>query len=168
MKLEFEKQIETLTAKTQQLQGQLNNLSGKMAGHLLAVAFRSRKRFALSDFFQEVTDTARLNIIEVKERVSLQRSNGKRMEIDIAAQSSCGRTVLVEVKKTKAKTGLAIIENFQEKAAVYKKQFPDQNILPAFLSLGGFTKDARQKCLAHGIGRAEKILHYYSGGHQRM
>ncbi len=160
LKGEFEKKIETLTAKTQQLQGQLNNLSGKMAEHLLAVAFRSQKRFALSDFFQDAADTARLNIIEVKERVALQRSNGKKMEIDVAALSSCGRTVLVEVKKTKAKTGVAIIENFQEKAEVYKKQFPAQNILPAFLSLGGFTAEARQKCLAHGIGRAEKILHY--------
>ncbi len=160
LKGEFEKKIETLTAKNLQLQEQLNHLSGKMAEHLLAVAFRSRKCFALSDFFQDAADTARLDIIEVKEGVFLQRSDGKKMEIDVVAQSSCGRTVLVEVKKTQAKTGVAIIENFQEKATAYRKQFPEQNILPAFLSLGGFTAEARQKCQAHGIGRAEKILHY--------
>jgi hypothetical protein len=159
-KLEFEQKIKALTVKNQQLQGQLNHLSGKMAEHLLAIAFRSQKRFALSDFFQEVIDTTRLNIIEVKERVFCQRSNGKGMEIDVVAQSSCGRVVLVEVKKTQAKTGPTIIEDFQEKVEIYGKQFPEQNILPAFLSLGGFTKDAQQKCQAHGIGWAERILHY--------
>jgi len=158
LKLEFEKKIEALTTKNQQLQGQLNHLSGKMAEHLLAAAFRSRKRFALSDFFQEVIDTTRLNIIDVRERVFIQRSDGKKMEIDVVAQSSCGRVVLVEVKKTKAKTGPTIVEYFQEKVELYKKQ--EQNILPAFLSLGGFTEDALNVCQAHGIGWAEKIRHY--------
>jgi len=160
LKLEFEKKIEALTAKNQQLQGQLNHLSGKMAEHLLAIAFRSRKRFALSDFFQEVIDTTRLNIIEVRERVFIQRLDGKKMEIDVVAQSSCGRVVLVEVSITQAKTGPTIVEDFQEKVELYKKQFPEQNILPAFLSLGGFTGDARHVCQAHGIGWAEKIRHY--------
>ncbi len=160
LKREFEKKIEALTAKNKQLQGQLNHLSGKMAEHLLATAFRSRKRFALSDFFQEVIDTTRLNIIEVKERVFIQRSDGKKMEIDVVAQSSCGRVVLIEVKKTQAKTGQTIVEDFQEKVEVYKKQFPEQKILPAFLSLGGFTEDARHVCQTHEIGWAETILHY--------
>ena len=131
-----------------------------MAEHLLATTFRSHKRFALSKFFQAVNDTTRLNIMEVKERVIYQRSDGKGMEIDVIAQSSCGRVVLVEVKKTQAKTGLPLIEDFQEKFEVYKQQFPEQKILPAFLSLGGFTKDALQKCQTYGIGWAEKILHY--------
>jgi hypothetical protein len=160
LKLEFEKKIEALTAKNQQLQGQLNRLSGKMAEYLLAAAFRSRKRFALSDFFQEVIDTTRLNIIEVRERVFIQRSDGKKMEIDVVAKSSCGRVVLVEVKKTVAPTGPTMVEDFQEKVEVYGKQFPEQKILPAFLSLGGFTGNARHKCQAYGIGWAEKILHY--------
>jgi len=160
LKREFEKKIEALTTKNKQLQGQLNHLSGKIAEHLLATAFRSRKRFALSDFFHEVIDTTRLNIIEVRERVFIQRSDGKKMEIDVVAQSNCGRVVLVEVKKTQAKTGPTIVEDFQEKVEVYKKQFPDQKILPAFLSLGGFTEDARHVCQAHEIGWAETILHY--------
>jgi hypothetical protein len=160
LKQEFEKKIEALTAKNQQLQGQLNRLSGKMAEYLLAAAFRSRKRFALSDFFQEVIDTTRLNIIEVRERVFIQRSDGKKMEIDVVAKSSCGRVVLVEVKKTVAPTGPTMVEDFHEKVEVYGKQFPEQKILPAFLSLGGFTGNARHKCQAHGIGWAEKILHY--------
>ncbi|OAD21515.1 hypothetical protein THIOM_002713 [Candidatus Thiomargarita nelsonii] len=160
LKKEFKKKIEALSAKKQQLQGQLNRLSGKMAEYLLATAFRSRKRFALSDFFFDVIDTSRLNLVEVRERVFVQRSDGKKMEIDVVAQSSCGRVVLVEVKKTQAKTGPTIVDDFQEKVEVYKTHFPDQKILPAFLSLGGFTGDARQRCQAHGIGWAEKIRHY--------
>jgi hypothetical protein len=160
LKPEFEQKIAALTLKNQQLQGKLNHLAGKMAEYLLATAFRSHKRFALSDFFFEVSDTTRLNMIEVKERVIYQRSDGKNMEIDVMAQSSCGRVVLVEVKKTQAKTGATLIEDFQEKVEVYQQQFPEQKILPVFLSLGGFTTEALEKCQAHGIGWAETIRHY--------
>jgi hypothetical protein len=160
LRKEFEKKIKALTVKNQQLQGQLNRLSGKMAEHLLAAAFRSRKRFALSEFFQDVVDRSRLNVISVKESVFCQRSDGKVMEIDVVAESSCGRVVLVEVKKTQTKTGLTLVEDFYEKVAVYGEQFPDQKILPAFLSLGGFTGDALPFCQKHGIGWAEKIWHY--------
>jgi hypothetical protein len=51
LKQEFHKKIEALTTKNQQLQGQLNNMSGKMAEFMLATAFRSRKRFVLTEFF---------------------------------------------------------------------------------------------------------------------
>jgi predicted RecB family endonuclease len=46
-----------------------------------------------------VKDNTILNIQKVKERVIIQREDGKTMEIDIVAESSCGRVVLVEVKK---------------------------------------------------------------------
>jgi hypothetical protein len=82
------------------------------------------------------------------------------MEIDVVAESSCGRVVLVEVKKTQTKTGLTLVEDFYEKVAVYGEQFPDRKVLPAFLSLGGFTGDALPFCQGHGIGWAEKIWHY--------
>ena len=82
------------------------------------------------------------------------------MEIDVVAISSCGRVILVEVKKTQAKTGLTIIEDFQEKVEAYGKQFSEPKILPAFLSLGGFTGEALHRCQVHGIGWAEKIWHY--------
>ena len=160
LKQEFQEQIKALTTKNKKLRGQLNHLSGKMAEHLLATAFRSRKRFALSEFFPDVTETTRLNIIEVKERVILQRDDGKGMEIDVVALSSCGRVVLVEVKKTKATTGLTLVEDFQEKIQIYQQQFPEQKILPAFLSLGGFAGKALPFCQTHGIGTAERILQY--------
>ena len=69
---------------------------------MLATSFRNKKRFSLSKFFQNVKDNTTLNIQKVKERVHVQREDGKNMEIDIVAESSCGRAVLVEVKKTKA------------------------------------------------------------------
>ncbi len=79
------------------------------------------------------------------------------MEIDIVAQSSCGRVVLVEVKKTKTKMGLNKVEDFQEKVDVYKTTFPDAIVLAAYLSLGGFTQEAGDFCLEYGIGVADKI-----------
>ncbi len=161
IKQEFLVQVQALTLKTQRLQGQLSSVSGKMAEHQLAMAFRSRKRFALSAFFQNVVDTTVLNLISVKERVLIQREDGKNMEIDIVATSSCGRVVLVEVKKTQAKTGLKKIEDFQEKVAVYQENYPDKQVLPAFLSLGGFTEqEALPFCFALGIATATRIEEY--------
>jgi len=157
LKQEFHKQVDSLTMENRKLRGLLNNLSGKLAEHQLASAFRSRKRFALSLFFPDVRDTTRLSITQVKERVIFQREDGKGMEIDVVAESSCGRVVLVEVKKTQTKIGLAILEDFQEKVDVYGKLFADKKILPAFLSLGGLTKEAREFCQVQGIGTAERI-----------
>jgi hypothetical protein len=71
--------------------------------HLLATAFRSHKRFGLSDFFENVTDTTELNITKVTERFFLSREDGKGMEIDIVAESDCGRVVLIEVRKEEGK-----------------------------------------------------------------
>ena len=131
-----------------------------MGEHLLATKFRHKKRFVLAEFFQNVTDTTRLNIVNVKERVKIQRDDGKEMEIDIVAESSCGRVVLVEVKKTQEKMGLSQIEDFQEKVAVYGTLFPEKIVLPAYLSLGGFTQEAQRGCVEHGIGTAERIEQY--------
>ena len=44
-----------------------------------------------------VTDTTELNITKVTERFLLSREDGKGMEIDIVAESDCGRVVLIEV-----------------------------------------------------------------------
>ena len=161
IKQEFLDQVGALTLENKVLRGQLSSVSGKMAEHQLAMAFRSRKRFALSLFFQNVLDTTVLNITSVKERVLIQRHDGKNMEIDIVATSSCGRVVLVEVKKTQAKTGLKKVEDFQEKVLVYQENHPDKLVLPAFLSLGGFTEqEALPFCQAQGIATAVRIEKY--------
>ena len=89
-----------------------------------------------------------------------QRENGKQMELDVVAESSCGRVVVVEVKKWKEPIGATPVEDFAEKLKVYATQFPDKTILPAFLSLGGFTENARQLCEEHGIGTAEGLAYF--------
>jgi hypothetical protein len=68
--------------------------------------------------------------------------------------------VLVEVKKTQVKTGLTLVADFWEKVQVYQRQHLEEIILPAFLSLGGFTEEALQSCEAYGIGWATQIEHY--------
>jgi hypothetical protein len=159
-KKEFSDEIAALTRKNRKLQGKVNHYAGKFAEHILATAFRSRKRFALSRFFKNVLDTTPLNLQKVKERIIIQREDGKAMEIDIVAESSCGRVVLVEVKKTQTPIGLTLVEDFQEKVEVYQNHFPDAMILPAYFSRGGFVTKARDFCIEHGIGMAEEILEW--------
>ncbi|MEN8221008.1 MAG: hypothetical protein ABFS56_32580 [Pseudomonadota bacterium] len=159
-KQELTEEIAQLSRKNKQLQGKLNYYVGRFAEHILAVALRSKKRLALSQFFSNVTDTKPLNLQQVRERVHLQREDGKDMELDIVATSEDGRVVLVEVKKTKSPTGPQLVTDFQEKVEIYQNQFPGVSVLPAYLSLGGFTKPARDLCVKYGIGIAEKILEF--------
>jgi hypothetical protein len=151
---------EKLADKSHQLQGQLNQLSGYFAEYQLAIAFRIKKQFSLAEFFTNVTDNSLLDITVVKQRVSFKPINEQGLEIDIVAESSCGRVVLVEVKKRQQKSNPAMVEDFLSKIAAYQEQFPDTLILPAFLSLGGFTKEAQQMCENKGIAIAERIMHY--------
>ena len=67
---------------------------------------------------------------------------------------------MVEVKKWKTPICKNSVEDFVEKLEVYAKEMPENTILPAFLSLGGFREDARQLCEKHGIGTAERIAHF--------
>ncbi len=160
LRVGFRQEVEALRRDKQRLQGMLNNLSGKMAEYQLAVKFRSAKRFALSDYFSGVQDTTRLNMINVQTRVPLQRADGKLMELDVVAESSDGRVVLVEVKKWQTPVGATVMTDFLEKVAVYTEQHPEKIILPAFLSLGGFTDEAQQFCAAHGIGLSERVFEW--------
>ncbi len=160
VKQEFQEKIRQLEKEKRSLQGKLNHLSGQFAEFQLFLSFRSRKRFALSEYFDGVKDDTRLNIVNVKQRVPIQRDNGKNMEMDIIAESDCGRTVAVEVKKLKTRIGKEALEDFCEKIKAYAKQFPEKIILPAFLSLGGFTDEAAELCKAKEIGTAERIAHF--------
>jgi len=160
LRQEAHEQIRRLRKEKRSLQGMLNNLSGQLAEYQLATAFRSKKRFALSDYFSGVRDTARLNLTDVRQRVPLQRGNGKNMELDVVAESDCGRVIVVEVKKQKIRTGRNLVEDFAEKAGTYAKDAPGKTVLPAFLSLGGFTDDAMRLCEELGIGTAERITHF--------
>ncbi|MCP4107865.1 MAG: hypothetical protein GY749_20360 [Desulfobacteraceae bacterium] len=160
LKQEAQEQIRELEREKKRLQGMLNNISGKFAESQLAISFRSKKRFVLSDYFTGISDTARLNIVNVRQRVPIQRENGKNMELDIVAESDCGRVAVVEVKKWKTRIGKIIAEDFAEKLEVYAKTVPDRTILPGILSLGGFTEEALQYCKDRGIGTAEQIAFF--------
>ncbi len=157
---EAQEQIRELRKERRRLQGMLNNLSGRFAEYQLAMAFRSKKRFALSDYFDGVGDTTRLNVTDVRQRVPLQRGNGRNMELDVVAESDCGRVAVVEVKKWRTRIGRSLVEDFAEKVDAYARDAPGKTILPAFLSLGGFTEDAMRLCEERGIGTAERIAHF--------
>ncbi|MDM8514604.1 hypothetical protein QUF76_00260 [Desulfobacterales bacterium HSG16] len=158
LKNDFNEKLEQLKEERRSLKGKLGNLVGKFAEYQLATEFRVKKRFLLSDFFLNVKDKKRLNIIDVRLREKFQRSDGKEMEVDVVAKSDCGRVVVVEVKKRKKKTGIGDIRDFFEKTEVYAKKYPKKKILPAFLSVGGFTAPARKLCEDRGIGFAENIF----------
>ncbi|MDM8529905.1 restriction endonuclease [Anaerolineales bacterium HSG25] len=158
LRVDFRAEVKRLQADKSRLRGMLNNLTGKMAEYQLATAFRSKKRFALSAYFEGVVDDSRLNMIHVQTRVLQQRPDGKKQELDIVAESSCGRVVVVEVKKWQTKLSATHVEDFIEKVAVYRDEQADKTVLPAILSLGGFSDPARKACEEHGIGRATEIV----------
>jgi AAA+ ATPase superfamily predicted ATPase len=158
LKQDFSNKIEPKTAD--EMQGKLNQLSGYFAEYQVATAFRIKERFSLEEFFVNVADNTELNLTIVKQRVQIQRQDGKVFEIDIVAESRCGRVVLVEVKKRLTKSSLEMVEMFLEKVDAYQQKFPKAVILPIFLSLNGFASKAKSLCEKKGIGMAEKIEHY--------
>jgi hypothetical protein len=155
LRLDFQKQIDELKADKSHLRGKLSQLTGKFAEYQLLTEFRSKKCFSLSAYFDGVVDSRPLNIIDVRERFIFQRDDGKRIEIDVHAKSSDGRVVLVEVKKTQDKIGSREVEKFQEKIEAYERT--GVTVLPAFLSLGGFTGPAADFCKEKGIATATRI-----------
>ena len=162
MKQEFQTMVTKLRSEKRQLQGMLNHLAGKLAEHLLATEFRSRKRFRLSEYFKNVRDDRELNLIDVKERVTFQREDGKGQEFDLLAQSSDSRVVLVEVRKRQEKSTLKDVEDFRDKCAVYAGKVCGQEIVPAFLSLGSFSSEAQTFCQNEGIATAEEITYVWN------
>lgn len=160
LKKDFNEELENLKNERNKLQGRLNDLTGRYAEYQLFLEFRSRERFSLDRYFTGISDTTKLNVKNVVQRYKFQRSDGKEMEIDVMAESSCGRTVLVEVKKAQKKMGLPDIRCFHEKVMEFAKQFPDKIMLPAYLSVGGFTGKALDFCKQNSIGAAERIAFF--------
>ncbi len=158
LKQEFQDKIAQLTTENRQLRGKLNHLSGKLAEHLLANALRGRRKVQLADFFPGAPpqDTP-FTLVLVRERVVVQREDGKVFELDVVADNDDDRVLLVEVKKMQVKTGLPLVETFAEKVAVYQQQLPAKMVFAGFLSLGGFTEEARAFCQAQGIVMAERV-----------
>ncbi|MEI7742830.1 MAG: hypothetical protein WCK58_03645, partial [Chloroflexota bacterium] len=70
--------------------------------------------------------------------------------------------VLVEVRKRQEKSTLKDVEDFRDKYAVYAGTIAGQVVLPAFLSLGGFTDEAQAFCQNEGIATAEEITYVWN------
>lgn len=162
LKDEFQAKVTELQQANRRLQGMLNHLSGKLAEQQLATELRTRKRFPLSDYFTGMDDDAPVNLVDVRERVTSQRADGKGQEFDVVAQSSDGRVLLVEVRKRQSKTTLTEVADFWDKVRAYATTFPQATVRPAFLALGGFTEEAVNFCNAHKIGMAEQITYFWS------
>ncbi|MCP4151387.1 MAG: hypothetical protein GY757_26825 [bacterium] len=159
-KKQFKEEIDALKRENRSLRGTLSQLVGRMAEDQLALDFRTRARFSLSVYFKGVKDETELNIRNVTTRFYIQRSDGKNFEIDVIADSLCGRTVLVEVKKTQTKTNKKMVEDFQQKIEIYIEQNPDRTVLPAFLSLGGFTHEALGYCREKEIATTDQLNYF--------
>lgn len=155
---DFQAQLTALQADKRRMRGRISYLEGMIAEHLLALELRSKKHLRLTDYFTNVNDTRPLNLIDVQERVPFQRADGKGEEIDILAQADDGRVIMVEVRKRQEKTGLQAVTDLRDNAHTYAQRL-GVTVLPAFLSLGGFTEEARAFCLAQGIGMAEEIAY---------
>ncbi|OQY54030.1 MAG: hypothetical protein DRR08_13035 [Candidatus Parabeggiatoa sp. nov. 2] len=160
LRADFRAQIAKLTAEKNSLRGKLNQVLGVMGEYLLANAFRSRKRFKLGAYFAGISDDRELNLTNVRTREIIQRSDGKKMELDVVAESSDERVVLVEVRKRQTKTSSKDVEDFQEKVTVYQALHPEQKVLAGFLSLGDFTEEARHMCEQSGIGWATAFAYF--------
>jgi hypothetical protein len=158
LKQEFHQTIQALRADKRRLQGHLNHLQGVVAEHLLAVEFRSRKRFALTDYFSGLPDSRKLTMVDVQERVTIQRPDGKGEEIDLIAKTREGIVILVEVRKRQEPTDLPNVTELRDNAVHYAAQ-QGVTVWPAFLSLGGFTTEAKAFCQTHSIGIAEQMTY---------
>ena len=98
----------------------------------------------------------RLNLIDIRERVPYQRSDGKSEEIDILAHSDDGYVVMIEVRNRKERTDLKAVTDLYDNAQDYAQQH-GVVVLPAFLSLGGFTDSAKEFCQTHKIGMTDEL-----------
>ena len=136
MKSDFREELEKLEKNKRSIQGLVNHLTGKMAEYQLMTDFRSKKRFAPSRYFDNVADDAILDIVNVKLRATFQRPDGKTIEIDVLAESDCGRGLAVEVKRTKSPVGETTASFFGEKRRVFAALHTDKRLLPAFVFHG--------------------------------
>ena len=158
LKSDFREELEKLEKDKKSLQGLVNHLTGKMVEYQLMTEFRSKKRFAPSRYFSNVADDATLNVVDVRLRTTFQRPDGKAMEIDVLAESDCGRVLAVEVKKTQAPVGPAAVGDFLEKIEAFAALHPEKRLVPAFFSTGGFTDEALKLCAENGIATASQFV----------
>lgn len=157
---DFNAEVAALTKANQELRGKLNHIKGQVTEFQFANTLRSRKRFRLAEFFEGATDDKPLNLLDVQTRVLLQRPDGSKKELDIVAQTSDERVLLVDVKNQQEKPNHETVADFLEKAALYGSQHPGKTLVLAFLSLGGFTEKALELCRQQGIAWTTELQYF--------
>ena len=157
---DFNAEVAALTKANQELRGKLNHIKGQVTEFQFANTLRSRKRFRLAEFFEGATDDQPLNLLDVQTRVLLQRPDGSKKELDIVAQTSDERVLLVDVKNQQEKPNHETVADFLEKAALYGSQHPGKTLVLAFLSLGGFTEKALELCRQQSIAWTTELQYF--------
>ena len=152
----LQERVDELLEEKQTMQGKLNNAEGRLAEAMLESDMRMRQQFKPSAYFWGMDDAPEIVIKEIYPRYYVQAPGVKR-EIDLRIDSEDGISLLVEVKKTEKTMGAQVIRDFAAKVALFAEQNPDQKVLAAFLSKGGFTSDALTLCLEQGMGTATKV-----------
>ena len=144
----------------QKLKGALNSQLGYTAELQLMCDMQMRGSFPFSTYFKGIADDETFTLAAIHSRHMVQTPLGKKRELDIRADGRDKRSLLVEVKKTTAKTGTPAIKSFLTTIDLFRNQNPKRQVVPAFFSLAGFTKPALTLCAEKGIGVAESLNHY--------
>ncbi|MEM7534072.1 MAG: hypothetical protein AAF639_17955 [Chloroflexota bacterium] len=102
LRADFEKKLAQSEAKRRSIQNKYNDLVGKTAEHYLATQMKTRKRFKLSAFFNDVPTgdpyDKRLNMHDVRTRVYIQREDGSRMAPLKLLSTTCTPCSMAPVK----------------------------------------------------------------------
>ncbi|MCP4113320.1 MAG: restriction endonuclease, partial [Desulfobacteraceae bacterium] len=59
-----------------------------------------------------------------------QRPDGKSMEMDVLAESDCGRIAAIEVKKWKKPVGVQAVRDFTEKIQICANLYAGKRMVP--------------------------------------
>jgi len=163
---EFQEQLATAEGEVNKWRGLASHYKGVLAERTLAFEFRIkqqvRQSIQLSDYFTGMAQTPPLQIIRIQERLPHQKLDGEQRELDIlmrteAESSKDSYILMVEVRDRDHKTGVDAVTKLYENALDYAQQY-DVTVLPAYLSLSGFTNEAKTYCGVNGIGMAEKLV----------
>ncbi len=147
---------EKMLREKRSLVGTLNEMAGRLAELQLANDMLVRKSFPLSVYFEGLTDAAPFQISELWQRFYAQNYRGGG-ELDLVAEATDKRTLVMEIKKLKTKIGRSEVAAFLEKVTALRAARPDRHVVPAFLALGGFTGEALAFCAEHGVGFAHRL-----------
>jgi len=157
---EFEELLAQERKTANHWRGVACDYKGRLAERTLAFEFRMQQMVGqpllLADYFEGMDHAGPLKIVRVKERVLHQHLNGENCEIDLLVQCDGDQVVMIEVRDREQRTGVAAVTKLQANAQDYGTQH-EVEVLAAYLSLSGFTDEAKGYCGEWGIGMAERV-----------